>query len=123
MKRANDNQRMSLSNFDFDDTNNNSNGNNNSYMDSFNRSDSNVVYQSKIGDNRPKSCQGLENESGSTSPTPRKLSLAHDTMMFNEATAGPSRSRSTTPFDENKNNYIQEEIAPGIFVEGYVADI
>ncbi|XP_021703004.1 neither inactivation nor afterpotential protein C [Aedes aegypti] len=123
MKRSNDNQRMSLSNFDFDDTNNNSNGNNNSYMDSFKRSDSNVVYQSKIGDNRPKSCQGLENESGSTSPTPRKLSLAHDTMMFNEATAGPSRSRSTTPFDENKNNYIQEEIAPGIFVEGYVADI
>lgn len=127
MKRANDNQRMSLSNIDFDDSNNN----NNSYMDSFNRSDSNVVYQSKFGDNRPKSCGGLDNDNnGTTSPMPRKYSLSHDAMMSNEgaaaaaaAVAGPSRSRSSTPFDENKNNYIQEEIAPGIFMEGYVEDI
>lgn len=122
MKRANDNQRMSISNIDFDDTNNN---NNNSYMDSFNRSEGNIVYQSKISENRPKSCQGLDNENGSTSPIGRKYSLSHDAMMFNDtAQAGPSRSRSPTPYDdENRNNYIQEEIAPGIFVEGYVADL
>ncbi|XP_062548294.1 neither inactivation nor afterpotential protein C [Armigeres subalbatus] len=119
MKRSNENQRMSVASFDFDDVNNN-----NSYMDNFNRSNANVVYQSKVGENRPKSCQGLDNDDNEAAfALSRKLSLSHDTMMFNEPKAGPSRSRSPTPLDENKNNYIQEEIAPGVFMQGYVEDI
>lgn len=118
MKRSTD-QRMGLSNFEFDDANNN---NTCSVTNNFNRSEGNVVYQSKVIEARPKSCQGLENDAEDTGPLQRKHSLSHDTMMFNEPKAGPSRSRSPTPFDENKNKYIQEEIMPGVLVHGYVVD-
>uniref|UniRef100_A0A182QQM6 non-specific serine/threonine protein kinase n=1 Tax=Anopheles farauti TaxID=69004 RepID=A0A182QQM6_9DIPT len=56
----------------------------------------------------------------------RKLSLSQDTYMLNDQKAGPSRSRSTTPQDENQNSltggFISEEIVPGIIIEGYVEE-
>lgn len=97
MKRAVSDNRMSTTNIDFEDRNSNS-VNNNFYMDNGHRSEGNVVYQSKVKEPRSK-------------------------MMMDEPQAGPSKVRSTKPFDMNKNNYVQEEIAPGLFVEGYVADL
>lgn len=129
MKRTPNDSRMSVSNFDFDDFNNNNNNNGNSF-EKFNRSEGNVVYQS----NRPKSCQGIQANDSAAGATAlqRKHSLSHDAMMFKEsaeptdedgARAGPSRSHSVSPFDENRNNYVHQEIAPGIIIEGYCEDI
>ncbi|XP_055637431.1 neither inactivation nor afterpotential protein C [Toxorhynchites rutilus septentrionalis] len=126
MKRSVSDNRMSVTNIDFDDCNNNNNNSNNlkkSNKSYFNRSEGNVVYQSKVIENRPKSCQELEKNDKGPTPSQRKLSLSHDPMMSKEPKAGHSRSHSPSPFDENKNNYVQEEIAPGIFIEGYVADL
>uniref|UniRef100_A0A182NBP7 non-specific serine/threonine protein kinase n=1 Tax=Anopheles dirus TaxID=7168 RepID=A0A182NBP7_9DIPT len=113
---------LTLTNIDFDDANNNANNGNSFYPTA--NVDANVVYQSKATE-RPKSCQGTEN-GNSTSPTQRKLSLSQDTYMLHDQTAGPSRSRSATPLDENRNSlsggFISEEIVPGIIVEGYVEE-
>ncbi|XP_052892100.1 neither inactivation nor afterpotential protein C [Anopheles moucheti] len=129
MKRNAEGLSMTATSIDFDDANNNSNGN--SYYPTANadakrRDSTNVVYQSKPTE-RPKSCQGPENgnSSNGTSPNLRKLSLSQDSFM-NDQKAGPSRSRSTTPQDENQNSltggFISEEIVPGIIVEGYVEE-
>ncbi|KAL1381098.1 hypothetical protein pipiens_013709 [Culex pipiens pipiens] len=128
MKRTPNDSRMSVSNYDFDDFNNNNNNGNS--FEKFNRSEGNVVYQS----NRPKSCQGIQANDTAAGATAlqRKHSLSHDAMMFKEsaeptdedgARAGPSRSHSVSPFDENRNNYVHQEIAPGIIIEGYCEDI
>lgn len=123
MKRTISDNRMSATNIDFEDYNNNSNNVAKSTKSHFNRSEGNVVYQSKVIENRPKSCQGLDMNDKPSTSSQRKLSLSQDTMMANEPKAEHSRSHSPSPFDENRNNYVQEEIAPGIFIEGYVEDL
>ncbi|XP_049532765.1 neither inactivation nor afterpotential protein C [Anopheles darlingi] len=135
MKRTSEGYSLTGTSIDFEDTNNNNNANNNSNSyypaanSEFNRkqaSPTNVVYQSNRASERPKSCQGTENGTssrrGSSSPNARKLSLAQDSMMLNDQQPGPSRSRSTTPQDENRNflgmtGIKGEEIVPGVIVE------
>ncbi|XP_055545200.1 neither inactivation nor afterpotential protein C [Wyeomyia smithii] len=97
MKRAGSDNRMSTTNINFEDTNSNS-VSSNYYMDNGHRSEGNVVYQSKAKESSSKT-------------------------VFNEPVAGPSKGPSNMTFDVNRNNYVQEEIAPGLFVEGYVADL
>ncbi|XP_058452551.1 neither inactivation nor afterpotential protein C [Malaya genurostris] len=101
MKRATNDNRMSVSNIDFGDGNNNFNKD---------RTNDNVIYQSRVQDKRSKSTPSLVQESA---------------PKINEPQAGPSRSRSSASmtFDQNKNNYVQEEIAPGVIIEGYVAEL
>ncbi|KAG5675871.1 hypothetical protein PVAND_005739 [Polypedilum vanderplanki] len=68
---------------------------------------SSVVYHSKH--DRPKSCNDGNNDNR---PTSRKSSLSKETL----------RNKNGT--DENDNmDFIQEEIAPGIVIEGYVAEL
>ncbi|GAB0088953.1 Neither inactivation nor afterpotential protein C [Sergentomyia squamirostris] len=105
MKRAADGDRTS---WPLDDITSRSNGNISPVE--------NVVYESRVV-SRPRSCQGNRDENVNEPLCLRKLSLQQDNLL------------TTTDEDMNENHlesmgeYICEEIAPGIILEGYADEV
>lgn len=93
--------------------------------------DGNVVYSSKMNE-RPRSCIGMNkneldlNRNGMGN-VERKHSLQQDGLLSQSSERlNCSTSRRSSDFNNNgdaSEQYIKEEIAPGVFLEGYIDEV